>query len=1601
MSDTTPHVADLADDFVHDLLPAWRAAEVERHCAECEPCRTAVEEARRRLAALKAVPPVETPPQLVETTVAAVEGHTRTRRLRVKRFFKWMTAAVAAAVVVMGALNIYYFTLSPTPYDLVVLGQSELLVTSMSSMRVRLMDRKANRPVEGVPVTVALRAINDPKGPWIEPLGSYRTDENGDVQPRFYVGDYPPGEYDLVVHADVAGSSEVVTRRVTLKRSWRLLLTSDKPVYQPGQTIHMRALALRHPAGKPVGKEAATFTVSDPKGNVVFKHEGETSAYGITATDCPLADELIEGTYTLICRVGDTESRMAVSVSKYVLPKIKLAVELDKSYYQPADRAKCTVRADYFFGKPVADAEARLEVRGNGQLLPPETGTVVRTDSRGGAVFELTLADLWKRLPGVETKLSFRVTVTDGAGQKQSSEVERIVTERPVRIEVIAEGGTLVRGVKNKVYLLTTTADGRPVSTRLRLTGGVQWDVQTNDLGLATFTIDPREEWIQWTTTAVGPNDAVLAERTNTLRCGEEQSDFLLRTDRAVYQGGDAMKVSALGGGDEPVCVDFFKTDGVRRMVLSETIGMRKGRGEQAIDLPPDLTGTLLVSAYRVGADGSRVGKARVVYVQPPDQLRVGMAPASGAKEYRPRAAEKVRLTLTDAAGKPAVGALSLSAVDEAVFSVPGAAERALPNSGLDRGLLRPVYALYSWSPDLARRLGKEDVNDLEQALFATTAGDTPRDGAGHPGRVALQYPSVIHTLDAETYTAKVQSVSDRREWGLDALQQAWVVLLVAVLVILYLSAWAFADTSSVIKFHQGALMVLGAVTFLYLVTFLHRPDASNTFSYVSTQVKGSPSRDFDDKKSSDKKESRKDDKKDDKKDDGRDWDRKVVHRDPVAVPDDQRWPSNLKDPAGAEDVLFVREAFPETLLWQPQVITDDDGKASVDLTFADAITTWRLAATAVDAEGRLGTGELPLRVVRPFFVDFNLPVSLTRNDEVTVPVVVHNYTDRPQTVTLTLSDADWFKLGGGPDQPLVVAPNKAVAAYYRLTAKRAGTFTLEVRADGQGVADALKRKIDIVPDGRRHEQVENGSLDRPAALTLTVPTQVIDGSLRAWVKVYPSGFSQLLEGLDGIFRLPSGCFEQTSSTLYPNVLALDYLKRTGQSKPEVEKQARHYIQVGYQRLLGFEVPGGGFDWYGRAPANQALTAYGLMEFEDMARVHAVDPNLIERTRRWLLSKRQIDGSWRADGHGRGADSPLTATAYIAWAVFDGGAAADDARRTLDYLLSHRSADIKDPYTLALVCNALLSLDVTGTWAGPYLDRLEALKQKSETGSFAWWQRRADERTLFQGAGPGADVETTALSVLALTRAKRPGFGSALAWLTSKKDAYGTWGSTQATVLSLKALLAGTRLADGGEKDRVITVKLGDRELPPIRIPKQQSEVVQRLDLAPHLAAGTQTLTLTETTGTASGYQVTLRYNVEDATAPRPADGFFDVELTHDRTEVAVLGTVGVKARVVNRKPDPAAMVMLDLPVPPGFVPLTDDLEALQRDDKVAKFSVEPRKIIVYLRELRREQPLEVAYRLQAVQPVKAMSPGARVYEYYAPEREAKTAPVLMTVKER
>jgi hypothetical protein len=228
---------------------------------------------------------------------------------------------------------------------------------------------------------------------------------------------------------------------------------------------------------------------------------------------------------------------------------------------------------------------------------------------------------------------------------------------------------------------------------------------------------------------------------------------------------------------------------------------------------------------------------------------------------------------------------------------------------------------------------------------------------------------------------------------------------------------------------------------------------------------------------------------------------------------------------AGSAQPTRLREYFPETMLWQPALITDDQGRADLPVQFADSITTWRLSASASSKFGALGGVTTPLRVFQDFFVDLDLPVALTQNDEVAFPVAVYNYLKTPQTVKLDLKQEPWFELvdDKGLSRSLDLKPNEVTSIKYRIRAKKIGFHPLTVTATGSKMSDAIKRSVEVVPDGTKIEVVASDRLSGNVSKTLTIPTDSVADASKIFVKIYPGVFSQVLEGTEGMLRLPGG----------------------------------------------------------------------------------------------------------------------------------------------------------------------------------------------------------------------------------------------------------------------------------------------------------------------------------------------------------------------------------------------------------------------------------------------------------------------------------------------
>ena len=188
-------------------------------------------------------------------------------------------------------------------------------------------------------------------------------------------------------------------------------------------------------------------------------------------------------------------------------------------------------------------------------------------------------------------------------------------------------------------------------------------------------------------------------------------------------------------------------------------------------------------------------------------------------------------------------------------------------------------------------------------------------------------------------------------------------------------------------------------------------------------------------------------------------------------------------------------------------------------------------------------------------------------------------------------------------------------------------------------------------------ETVQSGRLATSNSLTFTIPDGIVEGSAKVLLKLYPGKASLNSDSAGALLRQPSGCFEQTTASAWPNVMALEMLEGDADANPETVERARAFVSDGYQRILTFQNAAGGFSWWGgNDTPTLAVTALGMMQLSDTSRVHTVDASAIDRAAAWIATQQSADGSFQADTHlhcGNNAigDSDLRMTAYIAWAL--------------------------------------------------------------------------------------------------------------------------------------------------------------------------------------------------------------------------------------------------------------------------------------------------------------------------------------------------------------
>ncbi|MGC2300478.1 MAG: alpha-2-macroglobulin family protein, partial [Acidobacteriaceae bacterium] len=303
-----------------------------------------------------------------------------------------------------------------------------------------------------------------------------------------------------------------------------------------------------------------------------------------------------------------------------------------------------------------------------------------------------------------------------------------------------------------------------------------------------------------------------------------------------------------------------------------------------------------------------------------------------------------------------------------------------------------------------------------------------------------------------------------------------------------------------------------------------------------------------------------------------------------------------------------VRKAFPDTAYWAPTLHTDAQGHVHVKFTFPDSLTTWRATVRAITADSRAGSAIDRVIVRKNVIVRMGTPRFLRKGDEITIPVIAHNYLDQAKQVQISL-DIHGLDLVVGATKQINVASKSDGTVLWRVKASAIGTADLLAKALTNEESDALELTFPVEPSGVRQTISHSGVVTGPTASSvIDFPANTDPAAQELHIEVSPSITGSLFSALDYLTSYPWGCTEQTMSSFLPNVIVAETLKKlnlTGHIDP-TDLQAK--VDAGFDRLADYQHDDGGWGWWKEDSSRVLMTAYVVSGLGEAANYFPLTP---------------------------------------------------------------------------------------------------------------------------------------------------------------------------------------------------------------------------------------------------------------------------------------------------------------------------------------------------------------------------------------------------------
>ena len=333
---------------------------------------------------------------------------------------------------------------------------------------------------------------------------------------------------------------------------------------------------------------------------------------------------------------------------------------------------------------------------------------------------------------------------------------------------------------------------------------------------------------------------------------------------------------------------------------------------------------------------------------------------------------------------------------------------------------------------------------------------------------------------------------------------------------------------------------------------------------------------------------------------------------------------------------ILVRKDFADLLKWSGAIQTDADGHAEIPLEFPDNLTTWKARVWVLGKGTQVGEGSAEIITSKELLVRLQAPRFLVERDESVFSAVVQNDHDTPKTVKVSLElDTKNLEAIDGAPQTVEIAARSEARVDWRVKALHEGEAIFRMRADSGDDGDAVERKLPVLVHGMSRQDawsrvVEQGA--DSAKIQIEVPEQRRPDQSKLTVRFSPTIAGAVVDAIPYLASYPYGCTEQTLNRFVPAVIAQKMLrdlkinlaevkaKRTNLNPQELgnstdraaqwkqwqtnpvfdEVEMEKMVAMGIEKLISMQNSDGGWGWFSgyrenSYPHTTAVVVHGLL----------------------------------------------------------------------------------------------------------------------------------------------------------------------------------------------------------------------------------------------------------------------------------------------------------------------------------------------------------------------------------------------------------------------